>query len=185
MTLVYETPSWLRKSSPSSGGGASRLAVPSWLGWKLSGRWWPRAGVGVAQGPASQSFITAARLEDAPKRVESRRRWEGSAPHPAPLHILRRRRAVPVSCRRRSRIEGKPPEPAAPGVLSGVSFEACCLHDTSVRGCFIGNAGTLSLFAMQGSIATRMRVNRGEESTSVCILPTFSAQSAPRIVFRS
>ncbi|XP_010282655.1 PREDICTED: early endosome antigen 1-like, partial [Phaethon lepturus] len=84
----------------------------------------------------------------------------------AALQIPHRKTVVSVSRRRRSRIEGKP---TAFCVLSDVSFEACCLHNTSVKERFIGHAGVLSLPAMQGSIARRMRVNGGEESTSFVV----------------
>lgn len=60
-------------------------------------------------------------------------------------------------------------------LLSGVSSDARCLRNASAKGCFIGNAGTLALSAVQGSVAARMRVDGGEESTSVCVPPTFSA----------
>lgn len=67
--------------------------------------------------------------------------------------------------------------------LAGVSFQVCRLRNASVEGCFIGNAGVLSSSATLGSVAARMRLHRGEESTLICIPPTFSASSVPQIVF--
>lgn len=141
MTLVYET----LLACPDPRGGAGRLAVALRLGWELPG------GAGAGQVPAWSRSALGGGMH--PKGLSHAGRGQ------AALQIPHRKRAVSVLRRRRSRIEGKP---ASLPVLSAVASKACCLCNTSVKECFIGNAGLLSLSALQRNVATRMKVNTGE-----------------------
>lgn len=75
MTLVYET----LLACPDPLAGAGRRAAGLRLGRELPG------GAGTGQVPAGPGSVRpGARLGDAPKRVESRRPWAGSAPDLVP-----------------------------------------------------------------------------------------------------
>lgn len=137
---------WSPCSWPAARVGAARRR------WRGAG-----AGAGVVPAPCGRGLGGGMH----PKRLSH------AGGGQAALQIPHRHRAVSVSRRRRSRIDGKP---AALPVLSAVASKAFRLCNISAKECFIGNAGFSPLSAMQRSVATRTRVRGNKVSTP----PTFS-----------